>query len=287
MSILDKILNSPEGFITFKDEDEYILLSKQFMEELENNKYCCKKYADKDIEEGIESTVEYYSKIGDNKKFSFVNNKLITCEFFYKGAPDNKTNKNYGRETRFIDGNWCDRPAYIEYFDNGQLQGVGFYINGVQTRKDITKPSWKSFNSKGELSIEAFYVNGQLHNENGYARIHYVFNEIDDINSYYYLNGEKLTKNQWEKQRFKKTPLTEDMYEKHICPYCRSTSSTKYRLQDHIKICGGKKLLDSNKELNFFYECKEYHKQIFDFLAKLALEKRDYELLKLMKENEV
>lgn len=64
-----------------------------------------------------------------------------------------------------------------------------------------------------------------------------------------------------------------------ICIFCSHKSSSKYRLNDHIKVCQAKKMLDNNKELSILFEYKNYYPEIFEKLTKSALDKKDFKLL--------
>jgi hypothetical protein len=88
---------------------------------------------------------------------------------------DNKFHKNNG-------------PADIEYYENGNIKYLYYYLNGKLHNKD--GPADIEYYKKGNIEREYYYLNGKLHRNNDPADIWYYYDgNIQHKN--YYLNGYK------------------------------------------------------------------------------------------------
>mgnify|MGYP002507824257 CR=1 FL=1 len=84
-----------------------------------------------------------------------------------------------------------NEPAWIEYYKNGNIKSIDYYINGVSHRED--GPAIIGYYENGEVRFKTYFINDKIHKEDGPANIYY--NEdgsISDKN--YYINGVDLTK---------------------------------------------------------------------------------------------
>ena len=85
-----------------------------------------------------------------------------------------------------------DRPVVIVYYSNGNKQTESWFRYDKRHSKNT--PAIIKYCINGDKHWESWYQNNKLHRLDGPAYIDYVLN----IGKYYYLNGERLTKEQFK-----------------------------------------------------------------------------------------
>lgn len=280
-------------FQSYKTLDKFKDASKQAIEELEKMN---------DYQKIVDEDKVYYCSLltGYNRMFTFKNNLLFTCEYFYEENVNPELeikkgkNKNYNRKSNYREKfEYVEKmPSYIEYYDNGKIFSYVWYKDGkiFRDKNCPVLPAVIIFKDDGIEEQLHYNKDGKLHNNNNWAKVVFKNGFVVEDLCEYYIDGVKISNSEWnngEHVSTEKILQKTDAKNLHSCQYCKNSFSTKYRLQDHLKICGAKKLLDENKELKVFLECKKYYKEIFDYIAQKAAMDRDYELLKLMKDNNI
>lgn len=104
------------------------------------------------------------------------NKKIISKTWLYSAI------KNYDYSYHRING-----PAYIQYYDNGNLKTKQYFINGRLHRED--GPAVIEYYPDGKLYYKAYYNNSSFHNEKGPAIIELV-NGI--YNKSFYIHGKYI-----------------------------------------------------------------------------------------------
>jgi antitoxin component YwqK of YwqJK toxin-antitoxin module len=81
-----------------------------------------------------------------------------------------------------------DGPAYIRYYENGNISYKSYFLNDKYHRED--GPAYISYNEWGDLEEKKYYINGELHREDGPAEIYYDYDGNIKYESYW-LNGKR------------------------------------------------------------------------------------------------
>jgi len=89
-----------------------------------------------------------------------------------------------------------DGPAVIAYYESGNKKLGSYYLNGKLHRED--GPAVIAYYESGNKKLGSYYLNGKLHREDGPAVIWY--SQSGEIFDDYYINGEYLTKDEFEKK---------------------------------------------------------------------------------------
>jgi len=123
------------------------------------NKLQCNKNSQLYGEEDKPTCIEYYpSEYGKNGNIKCIEyypsecgkNRNIKCKKYY-----NKNNQLHREGVK---------PAWIEYFENGNVKIELYYINKKRHREG-DKPASISYYENGNIDSETYYINGNRHRE--------------------------------------------------------------------------------------------------------------------------
>ena len=140
---------------------------------------------------------EYEYIYGDKTIEVRFNNKNFKLQsiFYYKNGVSHRDNKpayiqyndngNIDVEAYFIHGKLhrLDGPAFISYYENKKIMKKSYYVNGLCHRED--GPAEIYYHEDGKLYLEKYYKNGELHREDGPALIEYHDNGKKFLEKYY------------------------------------------------------------------------------------------------------
>ena len=101
-------------------------------------------------------------------------------------------------------------PAYIIYYENGQIQSEHYYLNGKYHRED--GPAFISYYRDGKIAFEHYFLNDKYHREDGPAVIsYYNYNRSGQIASEnYFLNGKRISKKAFNQRVINKNNSCQD-----------------------------------------------------------------------------
>ena len=105
----------------------------------------------------------------------YYNNGKIRRERYYN------TNNELHRE---------NEPAWIDYFENGNIKSMDYYINGDTHRED--GPAVIGYYENGNIRFKSYFVNDKIHREDGPADTYYSEDGLASCKNYY-INGVYLT----------------------------------------------------------------------------------------------
>src|SRR6056297_1262720 len=114
----------------------------------------------------------------------YLNNELVKEIKYYE-------NGQKQHECYYLNEQWHreDGPAFQKWYENGQKQYEYYYLNGEYHREN--GPAFQWWYENGQKEYEYYYLNGKRHRENGPACQGWYEN---GQNESYYLNGEKVSK---------------------------------------------------------------------------------------------
>lgn len=115
-------------------------------------------------------------------ELNLFNNYVIECIYFFN-ILKSIAYCNYSYLKNNLNG-----PAYIQYFKNGSICEVLYYVNGNLHRKN--GPAHIQYDYKQSIIHEEYHIYGMLHNEHGPAIIKYYKNQTYKE---YFLNGKMFT----------------------------------------------------------------------------------------------
>jgi antitoxin component YwqK of YwqJK toxin-antitoxin module len=81
-------------------------------------------------------------------------------------------------------------PNTVEYYENGKVKSQEWWINGELHNEN--GPSYIDYYENGQIELKSWKINGKSHNENGPAYIWYYENGEIELKSWY-INGEELS----------------------------------------------------------------------------------------------
>ena len=118
----------------------------------------------------------------------------------YRNKPGAFLFKDENTEIFSLNGKFHNEngPAYINYWDNGNIEYQAYYINGFL--HNINGPADIHFYKNGNVKMKEYYINNKMHNELGPAHIQYDENGNVDYESYYLYDIKIYSKEDYQKQ---------------------------------------------------------------------------------------
>ena len=100
-------------------------------------------------------------------------------------------------EQYYLDGKLhrVDQPAYISYYQSGEVYYEYYYLDGKIHR--IDQPASIEYYQSGEVRYERYFLDNKPHRVDGPTYIVYL--ESGDVDEYYYLDGVAHSKQEYSK----------------------------------------------------------------------------------------